>query len=98
MVRFGSNLHNANGNFMLKNLVLIFSLSILFLANLIAQADETIFSGSYLLTGNISTIDKAITSANNRLGLITSHHGLQVTLTSEWNRILKPLFTHLISQ
>ena len=54
---------------MLKNLLLIFSLSILFLANLIAQADEAIFSGSYLLTGNISTIDKAITSANNRLGL-----------------------------
>lgn len=69
MAKFGSNLENANGNFMLKNLQLIFSLSILFLANLIAQADEAVFSGSYLLTGNISTIDKAITSANNRLGL-----------------------------
>ena len=54
---------------MLKNCFLITSLSILFLVNLIAQADEATFSGSYLLTGNISTIDEAITSANNRLGL-----------------------------
>ena len=54
---------------MLKDLFLITSLSILSLVNLIAQADEATFSGSYLLTGNISTIDEAITSANNRLGL-----------------------------
>ncbi len=54
---------------MLKNCFLITSLSILFLVNLIAQADEATFSGSYLLTGNVSTIDEAVTSANNRLGL-----------------------------
>ena len=54
---------------MLKNLLLISSLSSLLLVTFPAQADESAFNGSYLLTGNISTIDKAITSANNRLGL-----------------------------
>ena len=69
MASFGSNLRNANATFMLKNYLLISSLSSLLLVNFSAQADESTFSGSYLLTGNISAIDKAITSANNRLGL-----------------------------
>ena len=69
MASFGSNLRNANATFMLKNYLLIFSLSSLLIVNFSAQADESTFSGSYLLTGNISAIDKAITSANNRLGL-----------------------------
>lgn len=54
---------------MLKNLLLIFSLCSLLLVNFSAQADESAFSSSYLLTGNISTIDNALTSANHRLGL-----------------------------
>ena len=54
---------------MLKHLVLITSLSSFLMVSFTAYADESAFSGSYLLTGNISTIDEAITSANNRLGL-----------------------------
>lgn len=69
MARFGSNLYNSDENFMLKNLLLISTLSSLLLVNFPTQADESAFSGSYLLTGNISTIDEAVTSANNRLGL-----------------------------
>lgn len=34
-----------------------------------AHADDTSLSGSYLMTGNISTIDAPITSMNHRIGL-----------------------------
>lgn len=35
----------------------------------VACADDSVFTGSYMITGNVSTIDKSITSLNNRLGL-----------------------------
>lgn len=42
---------------------------ILVLISVAASADESSFTGSYLMTGNASTIDTPITSVNHRIGL-----------------------------
>ncbi len=54
---------------MKSNLLRAIAIGCLALANIVAYADESSFTGSYMVTGNVSTISESITSMNNRIGL-----------------------------
>lgn len=54
---------------MKQNLLCAVAMGCLALTNATAHAEDSSVTGSYMVTGNLSTIDKHISSINNRVGL-----------------------------
>ena len=53
----------------MRNLLCAVAMGCLALTNVAAHAEDSSVTGSYMVTGNVSTIDERISSINNRIGL-----------------------------